>query len=106
MHHSTGKEENDFLKILLEGGFHKGVEHSTMLTPLEDRFLAGSVDILLTDLQIQMTEIWILNLIITSNRTSTNINALTVHTMKFKGASVYRIAGSVSKIMSIPKNSL
>lgn len=39
MHHLVGKEENYFLELLIEGGFHEGVEHCAILTPPEERFL-------------------------------------------------------------------
>lgn len=39
MHHSVGKGGKYFLEPWTEGGFHKGVEHCTILIPLEERFL-------------------------------------------------------------------
>lgn len=61
---------------------------------------------MLTDFQIQVTEIWIISLIRTHALISTNINALPICAIKFKGVNIYRILGSIPKIMSIPKDSL
>lgn len=61
--------------------------------------------LLADDWQIQMTDIWIINLIVTRDLISTNINALAVIVIKFKGVSVCKIAGSIPETMSIPKDS-
>lgn len=53
-----------------------------------------------------MTEIWIINLIITHELISTNISVLPILVTKFKTVSIYRILGSIPEIISIPKDSL